>query len=73
MIIFGFRSKQVIVKLILCVYIRRIRRYFPSESLRTLVYVFIKSRLDYCTSLLYGLPKKQIAKLQHVQNAASTD
>ena len=35
------------------------------------MHAFINSKLDFCNSLLYGLPKYDINKLQSVQNAAA--
>ena len=36
-----------------------------------LIHAFVSSRVDYCNSLLYGLPAYQLNKLQRVQNAAA--
>ena len=49
----------------------KLKNYLSRENLLTLVHAFITSRLDYCNSLLYGVPKEQISKLQRVQNAAA--
>jgi len=51
--------------------IRRISKCLSEESLKSLVHAFVTSRLDYCNSQLYGLPKYQISKLQRVQTAAA--
>ena len=36
-----------------------------------IVHAFITSRVDYCNSLLYGLPNYQLNKLQRVLNASA--
>ena len=51
--------------------IRRISKFLSKECLQTLVHAFVTSRLDYCNSLLYGLPKYQNCKPQRVQNTAA--
>ena len=35
------------------------------------MHAFISSKLDHCNSLLHGLPKYLLARLQAVQNAAA--
>ena len=51
--------------------IRRIRKYLMQEAAATLVHSFVTCRIDYCNSLLYGLPDYQLSKLQRVQNSAA--
>ena len=51
--------------------IRHIRKYLSNQSAQTLVHAFIIGRLDYCNSLLYGLPSVHLSKLQRVQNSAA--
>ena len=51
--------------------IARLKPYVPNKLVKTLVTSFVLSRLDYCNSLLVGLPNCKINKLQRVQNNAA--
>ena len=51
--------------------IRRIRKFLSQEATCTIVHAFITSQIDYCNSLMNGLPGSLIKKLQRVQNTAA--
>lgn len=51
--------------------INLIRKYLTFDAVQLLVHALVTSKLDYCNSLLYGLPKYVIKQLQCVQNAAA--
>ena len=49
--------------------LRRIRKFLSVETAALLANSMISSRIDYCNSLLYGVNKYNVAKLQKIQNA----
>ena len=51
--------------------IGHIRRYLTNSATKSLVSGLVTSRMDYCNSLLYGLPNTLINKLQNIQNTAA--
>ena len=51
--------------------IGRIRKCLTNENLTLLVKALVISRLNYCNSILYGLPKRELDKLQRVQNTSA--
>ena len=51
--------------------IRQIRKFISTDTTRILVHAFVTSHLDYCNSLMFGLPAYQRERLQKVLNAAA--
>lgn len=51
--------------------IGRVRKYLSTQQIERLIHAFISSRLDYCNSLLHGLPNCDIGKVQRLQNTAA--
>jgi len=47
-----------------------IRHHLTDSAAAQLVHALVTSRLDYCNSLLYGLPDTMIYRLQRIQNIA---
>jgi len=46
-------------------------RSLTPDAARTIVQAFIACRLDWCNSLLYGVPDNLLRKVESVQNAAA--
>ena len=51
--------------------LRTVRRQVPTSVFQLVIVALVLSRLDYCNSVLFGLPANLIQRLQSVQNAAA--
>ena len=51
--------------------IGKIRNYLDQPTAEKLIHAFVTSKIDFCSNLLFGLPKKQLDKLQRILNAAA--
>ena len=51
--------------------IKRVSSFLPRDKLEMVIHAFVTNRIDYCNSLLYGLPDCELKKVQRVQNAAA--
>ena len=51
--------------------LKSVRRILGAEVTSGLVSAFVTTRLEYCSSVLAGLPQSMIDPLQRVQNAAA--
>ena len=51
--------------------VRRIRKYLDEKASQTLILALVIGRIDYCNSILYGLPARELTKLQRLQNSAA--
>ena len=51
--------------------IGKVRKYLDFDTTTILVHSLVTSRLDYCNSLLLGVPKQTLNRLQMVQNHAA--
>ena len=49
----------------------KLRKFLNKDTAAMLTHAFVTSRLDYCNSLLYGISKSLITRLQHVFNCAA--
>jgi len=48
-----------------------IRHLLTDTAASQVVHALITSRLDYCNSLLYGIPDNKLCRLQRIQNIAA--
>ena len=51
--------------------IGKISNFFDRTTIERLIHAFVMCHFDFCNSLLFGLPSRQIQRLQLIQNSAA--
>ena len=51
--------------------ISRSRRSLTTDAAKILIQAYVMSKIDYCNSLLYGIPDKLLNRIQRIQNYAA--
>ena len=51
--------------------IGRIRKHLTKDAAETIIHVFVTSRIDSSSSLLYRITNTQLSRLQRLQNIAA--
>ena len=51
--------------------LKPIKQSLTPEAMKTLVYAFISTRIDYCNSVFTGISGQLLQRLQAIQNAAA--
>ena len=51
--------------------VMKIRSFLSSADLEKVIHAFLSSRLDYCNTLYSGISRRNIQRLQLIQNAAA--
>ena len=51
--------------------ISRSRRSLTTDAAKILIQAYVISKIDYCNSLLYGIPDKLLNRIQRIQNYAA--
>ena len=51
--------------------ISRSRRSLTTDAAKNLIQACVMSKIDYCNSLLYGIPDKLLNRIQRIQNYAA--
>ena len=70
-------SMDVHIKHLCCIFFCQLRRlgkirpFLSTDAANKLTVCFVLTRLDYCNSLLAGLPDNTLNKLQRIQNHAA--
>jgi len=64
-------TQPILLLLHLAAQVNKTVIYNRTDAMKTLVYAFVSSRIDYCNSIFAGVSGQQLQMLQSVQNAAA--